>query len=143
MTQRSRSKDWSKFLVVVDRIMRVYSEFNASILVKHEAENISLGNILFLVSIGEGEHKVSDIVRRGRYVGSNATYSIKALVAAGLINRRQDANDRRNALISWTPAGAALVKDIELSSTDTTGYCRDSWEALEALENHFARRAAG
>ncbi|MBY3433379.1 winged helix DNA-binding protein [Rhizobium laguerreae] len=122
--------------------MRVYNEFNTSILVKHEAESISPGNIFFLISIGEGEHKVSDIVRRGRYIGSNATYAIKALLASGLITRRQDANDRRNALISWTPEGAALVKDIEISSTDTTGYCRESWEALEALENHFARRVA-
>jgi DNA-binding MarR family transcriptional regulator len=129
-------------MVVVDRIMRVYNEFNEPILIKHEADGISQGNILFLISIGEGEHKVSDIVRRGRYVGSNATYAIKALLAAELIVRRQDATDRRNALVSWTPKGAALVKEIEINSTDTTGYCRDSWETLAALENHCARQVA-
>lgn len=140
MTQRSRSKDWSEFLVVADRILRVFNEFISPILVKHEAENISLANILFLISMGEGESKVSDIVRKGRYVGSNASYALKALTAAGLIARRQDANDRRNALISWTPQGLALVKDIRANSTDITGYCRDSWETLTALENHCARK---
>ncbi|MCZ7861898.1 winged helix DNA-binding protein [Agrobacterium salinitolerans] len=140
MTQRSRSKDWSEFLVVADRILRVFNEFISPVLVKHEAESISLANILFLISMGEGEFKVSEIVRKGRYVGSNATYAIKALTAAGLITRRQDVNDRRNALISWTTEGAALVRDIKTNSTDTTGYCRDSWETLAALENHCARR---
>ncbi|MDW9478971.1 winged helix DNA-binding protein [Sinorhizobium meliloti] len=140
MTQRSRSKDWSEFLVVADRILRVFNEFISPILVKHEAESISLANILFLISIGEGEYKVSEIVRKGRYVGSNATYALKALTAAGLIARRQDVNDRRNALVSWTPKGAALVLDIKSNSLDSTGYCRDSWETLASLENHCARQ---
>lgn len=140
MIQNSRSKDWSEFLVVADRINRVYKDFISPILVKHEAESISLDNIYFLISIGEGEYKVSDIVRKGRYIGSNVTYVLKALIAADLIVRRQDANDRRNALVSWTPRGRALVKDIRDNSTDTTGYCRDSWEALSALENHCARQ---
>ena len=140
MTQHSRSKDWSEFLVVADRILRVYNEFISPILVKHEAESISLSNILFLISIGEGEYKVSDIVRKGRYVGSNASYALKALASADLITRRQDVNDRRNALVSWTPRGRTLVKDIRDNSTDSTGYCRDSWETLSSLENHCARK---
>jgi len=140
MTQRTRSKDWSEFLVATDRILRVYSDFISPVLVKHEAESISLANILFLISIGDGESKVSDIVRKGRYVPSNASYVLKALEAAELIARRQDANDRRNALVSWTPRGAALVRDLRTHSTDTTGYCRETWDALAALENHCARR---
>ncbi len=142
MSQNSRSKDWSEFLVKADRILRVYAEFISPILVKHEAESISLANVLFLISIGEGESKVNDIVKKGRYVGSNASYALKALTAAELITRRQDANDRRNALVSWTPRGRSLVRDIKENSTDTTGYCRDSAETLSALENHCARQVA-
>ncbi len=140
MTSINRSKDWSEFLVVADRITRVFKDFISPILVKHEAENLSLDNVFFLISIGEGESKVSDIVRKGRYVGSNASYALKALTASELITRRQDVNDRRNALVSWTSRGRALVKDIRDNSTDTTGYCRDTWEALTSLENHCARQ---
>lgn len=140
--QRARSKDWSEFMVSADRIMRVYADFVMPVLVKHEAETVSMSNILFLLSIGDGEVKVNDIVRKGRYVGSNASYALKALAAADLINRRQDAKDRRNALVSWSDRGRALAKDISSKSTDITGYCKDSWEVLNALENHCARPAA-
>jgi DNA-binding MarR family transcriptional regulator len=142
MAQRTRSKDWSEFLVAADRILRVFTDFINPVLAKHEAENVSTANVLFLISIGDGEFKVNDIVRRGRYVPSNASYALKALSAAGLINRRQDADDRRNALVSWTAKGAALVRDIKANSLDTSGYCKDSWEALISLENHFARSVA-
>lgn len=140
MTQRTRSKDWSEYLVVADRISRMFNEFIAPVLVKHEAESVSFSNILFLVSIGEGESKVSEIVRKGRYGGSNATYAFNALDAAGLITRRKDANDRRNVMVSWSAKGIALVRDIKAISTDNSGYCRDSWDTLAALENHCARR---
>lgn len=141
MTQRQRSKNWSEFFVAMDRIERVYANFISNVLVKHASENVSMQNILFLLSMGEGESKVSEIVRKGRYVGSNATYALKALEGAGLIDRRQDAKDRRNWIIFRTEKGEALVNDIRAASVDTTGYCRESWEALNALENHCARAA--
>jgi DNA-binding MarR family transcriptional regulator len=139
MNQRLRNRDWSEFLIAADRIQRIYSDFINPVLVKHEAESISFSNILFLISIYDGEYKVNDIVRKGRYVGSNASYALKALTAAGLITRRQDKSDRRNALVSLTDQGIALVKDIKDNSIDTTGQCKESWDILAALENHCAR----
>ena len=141
MNNIARNKDWSEFLVTTDKIFRIYTKYITPILIKHEAENISLANILFLISIGNGECKVSDIVRKGRYVGSNASYALKSLTEANLISRTQDINDRRNALVSWTDRGAALVKDIKVNSTDTSGQCKKTWEALIAIENHCARAA--
>ena len=139
MKNRTRNNDWSEFLVTAERLLRVYTKYIEPTLIKHEAENISLTNILFLISIGDGESKVSDIVRQGRYVGSNASYALKALVDAKLIQRTQDAKDRRNALVSWTEKGSILVEDIKKNSTDTSGLCKNIWEPLKAFENHCAR----
>lgn len=141
MVVKTKQKDWSEFMVSVDRLFRIYDDFIQPILARHEAEDISLTNILFLISVGDGESKVSDIVRKGRYVGSNASYVLKALKQADLIERRQDKNDRRNTLVSLTQRGRALVADIKSNSTDTSGKCRDAWETVSALETHCARLA--
>lgn len=139
MSQKSRNKDWSELMVAMDRISRVYGEFILPVLARHEAETLSLANVLFLISIGDGETKVNDIVRRGRYVGSNASYALKALETAGFISRRKDEADRRNALVSWTKRGRALISDIRTNSIDGSGHCRSTWDAMAALENHCAR----
>lgn len=128
MTQRSRSKHRSEFLIACE------TGFSGSIasssprsLSNTRRKSISLANILSLIWIGERACKVSDIVRKGRYVGSNAPYAPKALTAP--VARFMDAE------------GRCLVQDIRSNSTDSSGYCRDSWETLNALENHCANNS--
>ena len=43
---------------------------------------------------------------------SNATRAVDRLVAAGLLDRRDDPADRRNLVLQVTPAGHALVQDV-------------------------------
>jgi DNA-binding MarR family transcriptional regulator len=125
--------------VAMDRLLRVFSEFVRPIQQTHSAYPISLSNLLFLISIGEGDARVNDLVKRGRYVGSNASYALKFLQDSGFIDRRQDPDDRRNAVVSWTEKGRALV-DALRSACESASIPGNAVLAIRSFENHCVRQ---
>src|SRR5690349_18726119 len=104
--------DWSEVAVAMDRGLRVFAELVKPILAEHGSASLSMTNLMFLLALGGGDARVNEVVRKGRYLGSNASYALKALQDGGLIDRRQDPDDRRNAIVSWTDRGRALTGAI-------------------------------
>lgn len=139
MSLRKALNDWSEVAVSMDRGLRIFADFAKPILKSHSADNLSLSNLLFLISVGEGEARVNDIVKRGRYVGSNASYALKALQDGGYIDRRQDPDDRRNGVISWTDRGRSLIRDIKSSSSVEGTIPREAIDIVIAFETHCSR----
>lgn len=139
MAIKQNGKDWSDVAVAMDRCLRLFSDFAKPILIAHAADNLSVSNLLFLISIGHGEARVSDLVRRGRYVGSNASYALKALQEGGFIDRHQDNDDRRNAVVVLTSKGAAIVSSIEVACSDPKGRSFAAIEALKAFQDHCSK----
>jgi len=139
MAARKQDGDWTEVAIAMDRGLRVFADFAKPILAAHAADNLSVSNVLFLMSIGEGEARVNHLVRSGRYVGSNASYALKALESGGLIRRRQDESDRRNAVVSWTERGAALAAAIKRACTSPGGIPSGAGALLAAFEDHCAR----
>lgn len=125
--------------VAMDRGLRVFSEFVRPILAVHGADKLSNSNLIFLLSVGEGEARVNDIVKRGRYVGSNASYALKFLQESGYIDRKQDPDDRRNAIVSWTPKGQSLVDALRIACGDAGGLPREAAAVIRSFENHCFR----
>lgn len=139
MAAKRKDGDWTEVAIAMDRGLRVFADFAKPILVAHAADNLSVSNVLFLMSIGDGEARVNDIVRSGRYVGSNASYALKALQAGGFISRRQDDNDRRNAVVCWTDRGAALSIALRRACASPSGIPSGVSALLSAFEDHCAR----
>lgn len=136
---RRKEGDWTDVAIAMDRGLRVFADFARPILAAHSADNLSVSNVLFLMSIGEGEARVNDLVRSGRYVGSNASYALKTLQAGGFIRRRQDESDRRNAVVSWTERGAALAAALRRACKAPGGVTAGASALIAAFEDHCAR----
>lgn len=142
MAAKRQDGDWTEVAIAMDRGLRVFADFVKPILAMHAADSLSLSNVLFLMAVGEGEARVNDIVRSGRYVGSNASYALKALHAQGFIVRRQDPADRRNAVVRWTDRGGALALALRRACETPDGIPGGTSSILSAFENHCARLPA-
>ncbi|MCV0425415.1 MAG: winged helix DNA-binding protein, partial [Roseibium sp.] len=54
-----------------------------------------------------------DLMDRGHYLGSNASYSLKQLVQTGYVDRTPSPRDRRSARIRLTDKGKKLCETIK------------------------------
>ena len=77
--------------------------------------DISPVQIMMLSNIGNEDISVRDLIERGYYLGSNASYNLKQLVDGGYVERRTSKRDRRSAHLSITKKGKdVLDKLVEL-----------------------------
>jgi DNA-binding MarR family transcriptional regulator len=142
MAGKAADKSMVDTMIAIDRLQRIYQDFVKPVLSRHGSD-LSLTNLIFLLSIGPGDAAVNDIVHEGRYVGSNASYALNILQKQGYIERRKDANDRRNAIVSYTKKGSDLVRDLRHVSKSPAKANRDVCDLLVILENHCARMPSG
>lgn len=71
---------------------------------------------LLLLSIGDGEVPVRDLIQRGYYQASSATYNIKKLVDYGYLEQIRSEHDRRSARLRLGPPGkhvADRLRDLD------------------------------
>jgi len=141
MTLGREVADWSEVAVAMDRGLRVFAELAKPVLAEHGAESLSMTNLMFLLSVGGGDARVNEVVRKGRYLGSNASYALKALQDGGYIGRRQDPEDRRNAIVSWTERGRALAGAVSAACRSGGSEAVAALEAIREFEAHCARLA--
>lgn len=80
-----------------------------------EAHGISEAKALPLVLIGRmaGEPRQTALAEAVGIEGPSLVRLLDQLCAAGLVQRREDATDRRAKVLSLTPAGRAVVARIE------------------------------
>ena len=74
--------------------------------------SMSQMKVLMLLS-GLGEARMSDLAPRLGISLSTLSSLVERLVEADLAQRREDPRDRRNVLVSLTPAGAALLDSFQ------------------------------
>lgn len=77
------------------------------------AQDISPVQAMMLANIGDGEISVRDLIERGYYLGSNASYNLKNLVEGGYIHREAAARDRRSARLSLTDKGKTILQALQ------------------------------
>lgn len=142
MAVKGSEQGWVDAVIAMDRSLRVFQEFVRPIM-KHHGADLSLNNLSFLLSIGTGDVMVNDIVRRGHYGGSNASYALKLLESQGYIERRQDPKDRRNGIVNYTKKGADIVRDIRQASKSHNRAHKDVCEHLSVFDNQCARLPEG
>lgn len=96
----------------VERAHRRYLDLLRTEMVRLGIDDVSPAQVLMMFTIGEGELSVRDLLERGNYLGSNASYNLKRLWEAGYIVRESSSRDRRSAYISLTDKGRSLCETI-------------------------------
>lgn len=96
----------------VERVHRRYLDLLRAEMVRLAIDDVSPVQVLMMFTIGDGELTVRDLLERGNYLGSNASYNLKRLWEAGYIVRESSSRDRRSAYISLTDKGHRLCETI-------------------------------
>lgn len=99
---------------MIERVSRRFLDYLRLELTRVGVDDISPSQVMVLLTIGAGEIAVRDLLDRGHYVGSNASYNLKQLVESGYLERGASPRDRRLARISLSPKGQLLCERLRL-----------------------------
>ena len=100
-------------------------------------DDVSPAQVLMLLNIGDEEVSVRDLIERGYYLASNASYNLKALHEGGYIDRSTAARDKRAARIRLSERGLQLCAALgELESVHAARLVTSDADR-EAFENTF------
>jgi DNA-binding MarR family transcriptional regulator len=99
---------------VIERVSRRFLDYLRLELTKLGVDDISPSQVMVLMTIGQGEIAVRDLLDRGHYGGSNASYNLKQLVENGYLDRGASPRDRRQARISLSLKGQMLCERLRL-----------------------------
>ena len=92
----------------IERLHRRSLDLIRADLIQAGVDDLSPSQVMMLFTIGPGELSVRDLIERGYYLGSNASYSLKRLVEADYIIRTASERDRRSARIRLSEKGRQL-----------------------------------
>lgn len=123
---------------VIERMYRRYLDRLRVDLIRIGADDISPSHAMLLFTIGDDDLSVRDLMDRGHYLGSNASYSLKQLVQSGYVDRTASARDRRSARIRLTDKGRMLCKAIKAADEVNQAQIVRSERDRMALEETFA-----
>ncbi len=74
--------------------------------------DISPVQVMMLSNIGNENISVRDLIERGYYLESNASYNLKQLVEGGYVERHASTRDRRSAHLTITPKGQDVLTKL-------------------------------
>jgi Transcriptional regulators len=130
---------------VVERFHRRYLDLFRLDLGRLGVDDLSPSQVMMLFTIGSDELTVRDLIDRGYYLGSNASYNLKRLVEGAYVDRSASERDRRSARIRLSEKGRKLCEDVRRMDesyhrlvTRTAEEKRDletAFRTLQRLEN--------
>jgi DNA-binding MarR family transcriptional regulator len=97
----------------IERLHRRSLDLLRADLIQAGVDDLSPSQVMMLFTIGPGELSVRELIERGYYLGSNASYSLKRLVEAEYVVRTASERDRRSARISLSEKGRRLCDMIK------------------------------
>lgn len=112
MTSRTALHTLTDLPHQIERMHRRFLDVARIELTRIGAQDISPVQAMMLANIGDGEISVRDLIERGYYLGSNASYNLKNLVEGGYIHREAAARDRRSARLSLTEKGKKILQAL-------------------------------
>jgi MarR family transcriptional regulator, exopolysaccharide II synthesis transcriptional activator len=98
---------------VIERLHRRSLDLIRADLIQAGIDDVSPSQVMMLFTIGTSELSVRDLIERGYYLGSNASYSLKRLVEAEYVVRTASERDRRSARIRLSEKGRQLCDTIK------------------------------
>lgn len=117
---------------VIDHMQRRLHDVVRVELGRIGVDDISPMQVLMLLNIGSDELTVRDLMERGYYLGSNASYNLKHLVEQGYVDRGASARDRRAARLRLSEKGEWLCAEIgKLESRQAAQLLRTNSDATD------------
>lgn len=107
---------------IMESITRRFLDVLRMELARVGVTDLSPTQALMLLHIGSEELSVRDLLERGYYLGSNASYNLKHLVEAGYVDRTPSQRDRRAARLRLSERGLAscdALKRLEATRADS------------------------
>ena len=107
---------------IVERMHRRFLDVVRVELSRVGIDDVSPVQVLMLMNIGTEELSVRDLMERGYYLGSNASYNLKQLVETGYVDRAPSLRDRRSARLRLSEKGMSLcgeLRRLEATQADT------------------------
>jgi len=97
---------------VMESITRRFLDVLRMELARIGVTDLSPTQALMLLHIGGEELSVRDLLERGYYLGSNASYNLKHLVETGYVDRAASQRDRRAARLRLSERGLATCDGL-------------------------------
>lgn len=97
---------------IVERVYRRYLDLLRNDLTRLGVDDVSPSQVMMLFTIGDDDLSVRDLIDRGHYLGSNASYNLKRLVECSYVDRSASLRDKRAARIRLSEQGRRLCELI-------------------------------
>src|ERR1700735_4830560 len=94
---------------LIERMHRRFLDVVRIELTRQGINDISPVQVMMLANIGDEEISVRDLIERGYYLGSNASYNLKNLVDGGYVDRQASERDRRAARLRLSQKGRMFL----------------------------------
>lgn len=116
------AKRYCELTSILDRLHRRYLD-----VVRLELEGIGVRDVnptqaLLLTMVSDGDVPLRDIMQRGGYTASTATYMIKKLVEHGYLEQARATHDRRTMRLRLTKSGKRVADHLMLLNTKHADY---------------------
>lgn len=136
---------------LIERMHRRFLDVVRIELERSGVTDISPVQVMMLGAIGDEEISVRDLIERGYYLGSNASYNLKQLVDGGYVDRAAAARDKRSARLKVAAKGKAVLSTLAaVEAKWATPLTKDGTQALEetfrtllALERSWSEAVRG
>ncbi len=106
-------------------------------LTRRGVDDVSPAQVMMLLNIGSEEVSVRDLIERGYYLASNASYNLKALLEAGYIDRTTAQRDKRAARIRLSDKGLELCAALSEMESFHAGRLMRTEEERQSFEGAF------
>ncbi len=125
---------------LIERMHRRYLDVVRIELSRHGFDDISPVQAMMLGTIGGEEISVRDLIERGYYLGSNASYNLKNLVDSGYVNRQASVRDRRSARLKLSPRGREILETLsKLNLQMAENLLKDEGQNLDTTQQTLRR----
>ena len=139
------ASDYVTLTRIIERLHRRFLDVLRSELARWDVVDLNAVQCLLLSNIGDEEINVRNLMDKGYYQGSNASYNIKKLVEAGYLEQHKSPHDRRATMLKASAKGLALCARVhELEGTiaerfaDGGARIDDALDTLRSLERLWA-----
>jgi DNA-binding MarR family transcriptional regulator len=105
-------EDYHEMTRLIERLHRRFLDVLRTELTLLEITDINAVQALLLANIGDEEINVRELMSRGYYQGSNASYNLKKLVEMGYLIQEKSERDRRATMIRLSEKGLSLIKQL-------------------------------
>jgi DNA-binding MarR family transcriptional regulator len=94
---------------------RLTDELNERLSARHGMTLLHYGVLITLITVPERRMRMTDLAERVLTSPSGMTRAVARLSEQGLVEREQDAGDRRSFVVSLTPAGVRRLREAQVT----------------------------